>query len=140
MGGTFDIWRRAVIQSSPLPLRGGGTLHRCFDTLEDSTSTFQFARWVAVTLSVFPLAEGLGIRNVGCIGLLWDGEVHPWLSTCVYFGVKLILCPAGCRVDCLSGGWRVGGSSSSEGHCTVGQIHSCSEVKPDGCGEGLRGI
>lgn len=32
------------------------------------------------------------------------------------------------------------GSSSSEGHCTVGQIHSCSEVKPHGCGEGLRGI
>lgn len=37
-------------------------------------------------------------------------------------GFKLVLCLAGYRVDCLS-------VSLSEGHCTVGHIHSCSKIR-----------
>lgn len=105
------------MQPSPLPLKGGGILHRCFDTPEDSTCRFQFARKFPATPSAFPPAEGMGSRNVGCIVAkaapwpshpLWDAEVHPWLSTHVCFGVKLVLHPAGHRVDCLGGEWGLG--------------------------------
>lgn len=77
-----------------------------------------------------------------------DDKVYFGLSTCVYFrvaphpnppGLKLVICSAGCRVDCLSGSHLEGGGvSSSEGYCTVGQIHSCSRSVFLG-GEGPRG-
>lgn len=57
------------MQPSPLLLKVSELRHRCFDTPEDSTSRFQFAQRAPAALSAFPPAEGLGMRNVGCIGL-----------------------------------------------------------------------
>lgn len=83
----------------------------------------------------------------GGLGLLCDGEVHTVLLTlCLFLGLyasrlgdaELVPCPAGRRVDFLSGTSLgrgvegVGGMLSSEGHCMVGQVHRCSEVRPVG--------
>lgn len=70
----------------------------------------------------------------------WGGP-HCAFHLCLFLGVyasrlgdaELVPCPAGRRVDFLSGTpLGVGGVISSEGHCMVGQVHRCSEVRPVG--------
>lgn len=65
------------------------------------------------------------------------------LRVCVYVepfvllarvGLNSFFCPAECRVDFLGGPtWAVGSVISSGGPGMVGRVHSCSEVRPDGC-------